>query len=255
MSMRRLSIRLAFASALLSLSFLHAQTTSLVPFVGCASDGQVGPLKAPHDSPKRFPINRDAASRLSYYRAEESGGVLAPRGWFCFGTYGSNGSVLYISPKPIDSGQIFSDKWSGLPDSAIQLVFRVGDTSGRFEVAQMIARVFPTYIARTREVIAEGIEPASDFPAGPYSADKLTYKSRSMVEFETPPASEGLGSHSFLKENSEPIFGVAALVFEYPNHQWPSLMHLSMRLPPDSRDLEQVILKQAEREVTQVKPQ
>lgn len=250
----RLVIRLVLAATFFSMP-LKAQMTSVVPFVGCKSDGQAGPLPAPHGQPRTFPIGPDVATRLAFYRSEYDGGVLAPRDWYCFGTYGSNGSVLYVSPKPIDSKHIFSDNWNGFPDFAIQLTFRVGDTSGRFEVAQLIARLFPAYIARTREVIAEGIEPASDFPRGPYSADKLTYKSKSMVEFETPPNSNGIGTQSYLRKNSEPIIGIAALVFDYANHEWPSSLQLSMRLPPEMHDLAPIIIKQAERDVTEVKPQ
>ena len=43
-------------------------------------------------------------------------------------------------------------------------------------------------------VIAEGIEPKENFPAGPYPADKLTYKSPTLVEFATPAGKDGLGA-------------------------------------------------------------
>jgi len=66
---------------------------------------------------------------------------------------------------------------------AIQLSVAVGDTSGRFEVAQIIARVFPSHRNFVRDVIAEDIEPASNFPFGPFPKDKLTYKSKELVEY------------------------------------------------------------------------
>ena len=34
--------------------------------------------------------------------------------------------------------------------------------------------------------IAEGIEPNSNFPFGPYPADKTVYKNACLVQFETP---------------------------------------------------------------------
>jgi hypothetical protein len=69
-----------------------------------------------------------------------------------------------------------------------------GEMSGRFSVAQVIARIFPKQIEFTERVIKEGTEPASDFPFGPYPKDKLTYRSDRVVEFRTPPHSEGLGT-------------------------------------------------------------
>ncbi len=34
------------------------------------------------------------AARLAYYKAKNGFGILGPRGWHCFSTYGSNGSTL-----------------------------------------------------------------------------------------------------------------------------------------------------------------
>ena len=41
-------------------------------------------------------------------------------------------------------------------DPAIQLSYSIGDTSGRFEVARIVARVFPKYQGYVQHVIAEG---------------------------------------------------------------------------------------------------
>src|SRR5260370_2555221 len=79
-----------------------------VPFVGCASDGQVGPLKAPKGTSKVLPISPEMALRLAYYKAEQGAGNLAPRGCHYFGTYGSNADNLYPSPKPNDHRGPFS---------------------------------------------------------------------------------------------------------------------------------------------------
>src|SRR5260370_18341339 len=108
-----------------------------VPFVGCASDGQVGPLKAPKGTSKVLPISPEMALRLAYYKAEQGSGILAPRGWHCFGTYGSNGDNLYVSPKPIDPRVLFSNRWDGFARAAIQISDMIGDTSGRFGLAQV----------------------------------------------------------------------------------------------------------------------
>ena len=214
-----------------------------VPFVGCASDGQVGPLAAPKGKPIVVRIDAEAAKQLAYYKAEKGFGVLAPRSWYCFGTYGSNGESVYVSPKLLTAKDFFSSQWDGFPGPAIQLSMSSGGTSGRFEVARTIARVFPSHRDFVTSVIAEGIEPASDFPNGPYPNDKLTYKSKEMVEYETPAQTKGLGTDSRLRVNASRIRGIAILLFADTD-----LLQLSLRLPPDLTRLAPAIIHQVERE-------
>jgi hypothetical protein len=215
----------------------------IVPFVGCKSEGQVGPRGAPKGDARRVAIPVEATKRLAYYQAENGGGVLAPRGWNCFGTYGSNGSNLYVSPDPISSQDLFSSKWRGFGGAAIQISEISGETSGRFGVAQIIARVFPTHMEFVRNVIAEGIEPASSFPSGPYPQDQLKYISREVVEFTTPANAEGLGTHSHLLAGSDPVKGVVLL-----DPEESGLTQLCVRMPKDMIDLVPVVTKQLERE-------
>ena len=223
----------------------HSGTTRVrVPFVGCKSDGQVGPLKPPNGRSKAVSISAEAANKLAYYKAREGFGVLAPRGWYCFGTYGSNGSSVYVSPQPISTSDFFSGKWGGLTSSGVQLSFNYGDTSGRFEVARIIARVFPAYRHLVSEVIKEGIEPPSSFPFGPYPSDKLTYKGKNIVEFETPGNADGLGTNSWLKKNSTPINGSISLV--YNDGLMPGALSLSLRLSPNLSSLGPTIIQQTE---------
>lgn len=249
---------LFFASLLCAYSPVFAQVVShatatqdasvRVPFVGCESDGQVGPLKAPYAQGEAVPIPGGVAQRLAYYKAETGFGVLAPRGWHCFGTYGSGGSTLYVTPGSINSADLFSSNWKGFEGPAIEVSFAYGGTSGRFVVAETIARVFPAHSSFVRSVISEGIQPASSFPSGPYPGDRLTYRSKEIVEFKTPANSEGLGTKSRLKKGSRPICGVAILVGRDIN-----LLQLSMRLTPEANDLSQVIVQQIEREATHFK--
>lgn len=214
-----------------------------VPFVGCASDGQTGPLKAPTGKSKVLAIPVAMAQRLAFYKAEDSSGVLAPRGWNCFSTYGSNGASIFVSPDPIDPKAFFSQDWKGFPGQVIQLSWDSGGTSGRFEVAEIVAHVFPAYKAFVQNVIAEGIEPASDFPFGPYPSDKLTYRGKNIVEFETPANMQGLGTDSLLLMNASPIDGVAII-----SGTDTDLTHLSARVPAADSDLVRFIVKQAESE-------
>jgi hypothetical protein len=206
--------------------------TVTVPFVGCASDGQAGPQAAPSGKSLAVAIPAGVAQRLAYYKAEYSSGVLAPRGWNCFSTYGSNGANLFVSPDPMDSKTLLSLDWKGFTGPAVQISVSDGGTSGRFEVAKVIARVFPEYKTFAQGVIAEGIEPASDFPFGPYPSDKLTYRGKNIVEFETPANAQGLGTDSRLQMNASPIDGVAIIAGADTD-----LTMLSARVPASDSDL------------------
>lgn len=227
---------------LLAMGGLFGQAT--VPFVGCKSDGQVGPIAAPTGTDPALPISAEAAQRLAYYAAEGVS-VLAPRGWYCFRIYGSGGAHLFVSPLPISSKDLFAGDDRGFTGPAVVLAYRYGDTSGRFPVAGVISRVFPAHRDFAQRVQNEGIlDNAPPFPSGPYPDDKLAYKGNETVEFETPPHAEGLGTHdSSLTENDAPIRGVAMLVGETPD-----LLLLSVRLPAEFADLTDTIIQQVERD-------
>jgi len=216
-----------------------------VPFVGCKSDGQTGPVEAPGGTDKKLAIPAASASRLAYYEAKFGSGVLAPRGWHCFCTYGSNGSSLFVSPRSIGSAEFFSAQWKGFDGPAIQISIMLGDTSGRFSVARDIARVFPAHSLFVGDVIAEGIEPASEFVFGPYPDDTLNYLTREMVEFRTPANTDGMGTVSWLRKNSDPISGVLIVSLEEPD-----LLHLSVRLPLKMAELIPLIVQHAEPDET-----
>ncbi len=235
----------AFCGGPRAFSQPNSATTAVVdqvPLVGCASDGQAGPQAAPSGQSKALAISATAAQRLAYYKAEYGPGVLAPRGWHCFSTYGSNGANLFVSPDPIDSKTVLlSSDWKGFTGPAIQISVSSGGTSGRFEVAKMIARVFPAYKQFAQNVIAEGIEPASDFPSGPYASDKLTYRAKNIVEFETPANMAGLGTDSRLLPNASPIDGVDLITGADTD-----LTQLSARVAASDRNLIPIIVKQVE---------
>ena len=239
-----LSVSIAHTQALIS---KESRAIVSVPFVGCKSDGQVGPLKAPRGKSKVVSISAEQAQQLAYYKAEEGLGVLAPRGWYCFGTYGSNGNNLYVTPQPVSSSELFSDSWKGFTGPAIQLSVSIGDTSGRFEVAKTIARVFPAHKDFVEQVIAEGIEPASSFSFGPPPTDKLNYRSKEIVEYETPANATGLGTASMLQRNSNPIRGVAILSGETPD-----LLFAALRLSPNQYDLSAAIIQCVESDASQL---
>ncbi len=148
-----------------------------------------------------------------------------------------------MSPDPINTSDLNSMDWKGFTGQVIEVSEMDGGTSGRFEVAKVIARVFPAYKAFAQKVIAEGIEPASDFPFGPYPSDKLTYRGNNIVEFETPPNAQGLGTDSRLQANASPIKGVAIIAGADTD-----LVQLSARVPASDSDLIPAMVGQVEKE-------
>lgn len=216
-----------------------------IRFVGCKSDGQVGPVGAPEGKAVLLPIPAQSAKKLVYYKSKRGPGVLAPNGWHCFGTYGSGGAVLYVSPEQISSADLFSISWSGFTGPAIEIATTYGDTSGRFGVAEMIERIFPTHSSWVEEL--RNREPGSIIPdsRGPYSTDKLIYRNNETVEYQTPPNTDGLGTDSKLRKNGEPINGVEMLVGRTPN-----LVTLSIRLDPKLIASTPIIIQEVERSST-----
>ena len=220
----------------------HAST---VPFVGCPADGQVGPAAAPRGHAPRFAVPEEAAAKLAWYQAKYAPGVLAPRGWHCFATYGSSGATLYVSPDPLDSKLVFSSGWKGFSGPAVAVSSMSGGTSGRFEVARKVARLFPDHMDFVRQVIAEGAEPASNFPAGPYPEDTLHYKTKTLVDFETPAHKQGLGTESRLQAGDQPIEGFVFLSMSPKDDAYE--ISLEMRLPSDLSSLNPAIRDAMER--------
>jgi hypothetical protein len=227
------------ASAALSNATAAAAATPVpvsVPFVGCPSDGQTGPQAAPSGQPITLALAPATAGKLAYYSATNIGAVLAPVGWRCFGAYGSSGGSLYVAPGPINFNDVSGSGWAAGAGQAVEVSWVAGDTSGRFEVAQAIARLFPTQMAFARKVIAEGVEPASSFPTGPFLQDQLTRRGDNLVEYETPAGARGLGTTFSQLISGTAIDGVALL-----QGHTPDLVFLAARLPANEQGLVAVI--------------
>jgi hypothetical protein len=208
-----------------------------VPFVGCKSDGQAGPGEPPTGSPVPVRLDAKAAKEFAYYSGVGLG-VLGPRGWYCFGNYGSSGETLFVSPEPFEIANFFP---VGVTGPAIEVSHRnPGTGSGAFRIAEVVARVFPDFEAFAKNV-AETLGGPISF--GPYPNDNLTYRGNREVVYKTPAQTEGLGTHFSLRKSDSPIEGVAMLV-----GQPPHLLLLSVRLPPDSRGLTPAIIRQIERD-------
>jgi len=209
--------------------------TAQVPFVGCKSDGQVGPNDAPDSPDQPVFAPASAAPYLAYYQAAEGAGILAPRGWYCFGYYGSSGAYLLISPdRAVGNDSVTMDPMPGMSGPAVQISLSDSGTSGRFEVALVAARLFPSYRNFVQKVIHEGLEPAKDFVFGPHPGDILTHLSANDVQFTTPGGMTGMGTDSRLIVNGDPILGEAIIGDG-------GLAMIDIRLPPKLRYLAPVI--------------
>ena len=122
-----------------------------------------------------------------------------------------------------------------------------GENSGRYEIAELIARVFPAYRQFARRVWEDLDSP---LPSGPYPKDTLTYRGNSIVEFRTPAHTEGLGNfHSLLGTTDLPITGTAILLIDstHPTINVPHLLLLSVRFPRDLARLAPTIVHDVER--------
>jgi hypothetical protein len=141
---------------------------------------------------------------------------------------------LFVSPEPINA--VFAPGWRGIEGSAVEVDEVFGGTSGRFEVAEVFARVFPA-----RKAFVQGLidDFGQEYKFGPYPNDKLIVQTERLVEYQTARRSEGLGTMNRLRANDDPIDGVA--IIEEPT---PNLRMLRVRLPLKQRDLAPVIIQQ-----------
>lgn len=216
-----------------------------IPFVSCESDGQQGP-KAALDKPQHehAPESPDA-SRLAFYQAWGTPAVLGPRGWHCTGLDGSNGNTLVLTPEKHKPGEFIFGK-TKVTGPAIQISYLFGGTSGRFEVAEIAARLFPKADSFVRSVEAEQQNILGNnsfrFRKSRYPTDRLTYRDDFMVEYVTPPNRDGMGTRTFLTKNETQIDGIVVM---QPNGD-RDLVLLAIRLPASLKTLEPFIIKDAE---------
>jgi hypothetical protein len=216
--------------ASLSPSLAHTRLVEAnVPTVACPQDGQVEPLDPPL-LPKsvRVLVPEGTATSLAYYSAYEGvkAGVLAPRGWDCFGTYGSAGTTLYVVPRRV--GGPILDRFDKVKDGpAVIKSFADGDTSGRYELAKTSARIFPR--ARTLvDSIRAGIDTLDDYVFTPWPADRLDYLTDFAISYVTPAGALGLGTAIGLVPTREPIAGLVFLMST--KDDIPYLRELAVRL-------------------------
>lgn len=221
---------------------IGVKKTVSIPFVGCPSFGQAEVLEAPKGSSKLVSIDERDAEALSYYKSSDGISVLAPRSWFCQGVSGSGGAALFLSPLPIVHNP---SGWTGLSGAAIEVNSISGENSGRYDIAELIGRIFPVYRSFARSVWDFDLP----LPSRPFPKDTLAYRGHTVVEYKTPAHTDGLGNfNSWLGKNDLPITGVAILHFNsaHPVGDIPRLVLLSVRMSPELRPLARVIVRYAE---------
>jgi hypothetical protein len=207
--------------------------------IGCPQDGQSGPQEAP-TLPKtvRVIIPEGVATSLAFYSPyeNENSGVLAPRGWDCFGTYGSNGSTLYVVPRRLDIPILDRpEKVKGGP--AVIVNSFVGSTSGRFAVAKVSARIFPRARAFVERVRDEKIDDPSTYIFAPWPTDMLYRLSDFTVSYITPPGVQGLGTVFGPMPGTKSISGLVFLTDTEGKDDGPFLTRLAVRLDKNDQHL------------------
>jgi hypothetical protein len=207
--------------------------------VACPAIGGAGaePRAAPHPAPKSLPNQTTVgAARIAYYRAAEGPGVFAPRGWHCQTWSGSNGAFIIVTPSA--PPQIIPRE--PVKGRGVMAIESYGGTSGRFDVAEVSARLFPDvmadFIARVK---AEGF-PSPDFSKiKPYPDDKYTYLNPKLVTFTTPAHHDGIGTGIFVP-SADPVRGVVSLAAG-DDHE-TTVLQYDLRLSPSDDRLAQALI-------------
>ena len=168
-----------------------SKITEPVPFVACEEDGQVGILNPPPHSSNQVFLPIPLARELSLYATADIE-VLAPRGWSCFGRYGSSGAQIMVSKLQYKASDSFGSSFR-VAGPAVEYVVVSGETSGRFAMLIIISRVFPSEMAFVDQTTAEYPEFRQSLHFGPYPDDQLHYIDPRRLEFHTPGNTEGLG--------------------------------------------------------------
>jgi len=209
-----------------------------VPAVGCPANDQMGPARLQTGESMPAPVEQRMAEQIAYYKAERSPGVYAPKGWSCRAWYGSNGSVLVVTPKRIEPPYFPLPMITG---PAVMIETSDGGTSGRFHVAIVAAQLFPLvgseFITRVRQ---EHLISDSSFDVEPHSDDQLRYLSDRFVEYTTPPNRTGLGTDGMFETSD---FAVRGLIILNLEDEVNSLTEVRVRLPAGPNSVAAAILQ------------
>ena len=194
--------------------------------ISCDSDGQMGFVSGPKLAGIEPAVSSWAFRYLSYFTTG-SISVLAPKGWRCVGSYGSNGEGLVVTEKP----QPINVLNRSSVDIGVQISHSNAETSGRFKVARVIARLFPNAKNFALSVINEDGGDPKDYPFGYFKDDVVEQKNEYVVDYTTPANIDGAGNKfSLVAKGGFPIHGTAMLVSD-------GLVFLTVKLPLELQSL------------------
>lgn len=172
-------------------------------------------------------VEQPMARQIAFYQTEQGPGAYAPKGWYCHGWYGSNGTVLVVTPKPVPPPYF---PLPAIATPAVTIESTDAGSSGRFHLAIVAAQLFAVagseLINRVRQ---EHLISDSSFDPVPHPDDQLTYLSDQFVEYTTPANHTGLGTDGLLEMSDLPIRGLTLL---NPQAQVNTLTEVRVRLPP-----------------------
>lgn len=215
-----------------------------VSFVGCPSDGQLGQEPPPkHAKVPLLPAQ--VASRLAFYQAARGPGVLAPKGWHCFGLYGSNGDSLLVTPERHSFSDLTRSDGGSIKGFAVTISHQFGGTSGRWAVAAAIARFFPARREFIRSIEDMGLA-VGPLPSSHDRNDVIEYRTSDFVRYTTRARRKGWGTRWQLQPNNVAVEGIVALI---PRRDGPDLLEAKTRLPANLQRLTPIILSQAKSSV------
>jgi hypothetical protein len=149
-----------------------------------------------------------------------------------------------VTPEKLVPAEFFKQHQFSTKGYGVELAYDYGGTSGRWAVAEAIARYFPRHRSFIQQNF-QGLE-VGPLPSGPYPHDLFTRRTDKLVQYTTPPLINGGGTEWVLAPSGEPIEGLSMLVNESDG---PDLLRVKVRLPHVSRALATVILGNAERGV------
>ena len=159
--------------------------------------------------------------------------------------YSSGGASLLVTPH-LFTPRLFTG--ATLPDvdkltgPAVELILLSGENSGRDQVAEVFARLFPFERDFIRDA-AGTFDTPRRYPRGPFAGDKTIRRSGAEVDYVTPPHRDGMGTYaSRLRPDADPIVGAAMLARV---QGVDSVLLLDIRLPPHLRALDDDILRAA----------
>ena len=226
----------------LAFLLLTPSFAATVPFVGCPTDSLTAPLAAPKGDAVAVAFDGRTAARLAFYKSQADQGVIGPRGWHCLSFKAPSGWVTIVTPAtPSPSTMLRYARFHPIAGPAIQITHFEGYSSGREDIAKLIARYFPEHALFLQFV--KSAVPAADFPAGPYPKDQRLAQKPGIVETLTPAGKVGLGTQYRLVPSDLPIRAFAAVVG--PDEALQGYV-MGVRLAKDKDDLAPIILSWAE---------